>query len=99
MKRTILCFLMAGLVPAALTRGEAELGLQLTPELTFVRVTGDKQKFREDSWLGNGFSGGIEEATRASLGGVAPGLGPRNLPGLCPSGLLTTGALIALSRK
>ena len=63
MKRTILCFLMAGLVPAAMTRGEAELGLQLTPALTFVHVTGDKQKFREDGWLGNGFSGGIEEAT------------------------------------
>jgi len=64
MKRLLLCSLLAGLiVPAVISRGEADLGLQLTPGLTAVSVTGDKQKFREDNWLGNGFSGGIENAT------------------------------------
>ena len=63
MKRTFFCLMMAGLVPAVMSRGAAELGLELTPSVTGVSVSGDKQKFREDHWLGNGFSGGIEDAT------------------------------------
>ena len=63
MKSIPLCLLLAGLLPAVISRGEAELGLQLTPGLTAISVSGDKQQFREDHWLGNGVSGGIEDAT------------------------------------
>ena len=64
MKRIYLPLLLVGLLPVVTSRGaEAELGLQITPGFTTVSVAGDKQKFREDNWLGNGFSGGIESAT------------------------------------
>ena len=63
MKRFSICLLLASLVPVVISRGDTDLGLQLTPGLTAISVSGDKQKFREDNWIGNGFSGGIEDAT------------------------------------
>ena len=65
MSRTSFSLLIAGLVLAG-TAGRADEPKQeisVTPGVIFVNVTGNKQQFRADQWLGNGWSGGVEDAT------------------------------------
>ena len=43
--------------------------VSVTPSVTYVDVTGDEKQFRQDQWMGNGWVGGVDEATlHQSLG-------------------------------
>lgn len=42
------------------TAKEAETEASITPSVTYVDVSGNKSKFREDTWMKDGLSGGLE---------------------------------------
>lgn len=37
--------------------------VSITPIVTYINVHGDREKFREDYWIGDGWTGGVEEFT------------------------------------
>jgi hypothetical protein len=47
-------------VAGALAEGPV---VELRPSVTYVKVNGDEAKFREDWWLSDGWTGGVEEFT------------------------------------
>lgn len=72
MKRIFLRILLVSLSVGILTVGMARaddaatnsaLQVSATPEVTYAKVSGNTQKFREDVGLKEGWSGGIENAT------------------------------------
>ena len=72
MKRIYLRMLLAVLSMGVLTLGSVRaddsatnsaIQVSATPEVTYAKVTGNKQKFREDVGMNEGWSGGVEEAT------------------------------------
>jgi hypothetical protein len=45
------------------TTPQAGPNVSVTPVVTYVKVNGDSEKFREDVWMKDGWTGGIEEFT------------------------------------
>lgn len=66
--KVLLVSLAAGLVLPAVgwaddVKTNSILDVSVTPEATAVKVSGNKQKFREDTGIREGWTGGIEDAT------------------------------------
>ncbi len=56
-----LALLGVSLGPAARAETENVLQGSISPAVTFVHVDGDEEKFREDQWLSDDWSGGVQQ--------------------------------------
>lgn len=67
MKNTRIQILMVGALLAGLVTARAEEAKEpttsVTPEVTYANVSGNRGQFREDHWMKDNWSGGIEEFT------------------------------------